>query len=113
MPKGMKYGTHKEKGVRNASATAIPPKGISSPGQNGSPPSRVNDRPFPTPPSNSSPDYGAAKPTTAGTGVKAGAGAPKRRPDKSRKISAPKKGQRMREFNTKRGEGTGRKVKKA
>lgn len=112
MPKGMGYGTYKEKGVRNASAKPIPPKGIAQAGQNGKPPSRTNDKPFALPPSNSSPDYGAAKPTVAsgggGTGSK-----PKRTADKSKKIAAPKVGQRMREFNTRRGTGTSRKVKKA
>lgn len=92
------FGTSKEKGVRNAKARSIPPKGLPTTG-NGSPPSRVNDKPFPLPPSNSSPDMGAAR---------GGTKAPKRRPDKSSKTkSAPMKGQRMRERDS-----TQRSVKK-
>ena len=110
MPSDIGYGTSKEKGVRNASASAIPPKGISSANQNGSPPTKVNDKPAPLPPSNSSPDFGAAKATTAGKGTRAGAGAPKRQPDKSKKIAAPLRGQRMRERATKTGsKGTAKK----
>jgi hypothetical protein len=95
----MKAREYKEKGVRHAKADRIPPKGL---------PTTDNGKPYresksALPPSNSSPDYGAARASVAGKSRKAGIGAPKRTPDKSKKIAAPKQGQKMREYNTSRG----------
>lgn len=85
MPEGIGYGPTKVAGVRRASAKSIPPKGLPTQG-NGAP---YREKKSPLPPSNSSPDKGAA----VGGGAK-----PKRVPvTKNVTKKAPKKGQRMRE----------------
>lgn len=85
------YGPTKVSGIRKAPAKSIPPKGLATQ-SNGAP---YREKKSPLPPSNSAPDYGAAKGRS--TGMKKLA--PKKETSKITK-SPPKRGTHMREFDS-------------